>query len=334
MEENLLIVASFFLIGFCIIMYVLLDGFDLGVGILFPFFPDRHDKNVMISTILPVWDGNQTWLVLGGASLYGAFPHAFSLLLPTLYLPIFVMILSLLLRGITFEFRLKAQRALAFWDIIFFLSSVTITLCQGLILGTFVKGYTFINNGTALSYELFTPFNIVCGLSLLFGYTLLGSTWIIMKTTGDLQNRMYKVATISLAVVTTSMLIISLWTPFIDKRIAAIWFNPDNFLKLAILPFTTGCLILYFIYSIYKRYEYNLFILTNAIFFCGYAGFGISTWPYLIPRVLPVWDAAAPYSSQVFMLVGAFILLPVLLSYTAYSYYIFRGKIKDIIGYE
>jgi len=334
MQADILTTAWFFLIGFCIIMYVLLDGFDLGVGILFPFFPERYDRNVMISTILPVWDGNQTWLVLGGASLYGAFPKAFSLLLPALYLPIFVMILALLLRGITFEFRLKAKKALAFWDKIFFLSSVVVTFSQGLVLGTFVKGYTYINGGPELSYQLLTPFNITCGIALLFGYTLLGSTWIIMKTTGELQNKMYRVAAISLVGVSIGMFIVSLWTPFIDQRIASIWFSQENFYKLALLPIITMCLILYFAYAIYKRHEYDLFILTNAIFFCGYTGFGISTWPYLIPRILPVWDAAAPVTSQLFMFVGAVILLPVLLGYTAYSYYIFRGKITDIIGYD
>jgi cytochrome d ubiquinol oxidase subunit II len=334
MVADMLTTVWFFIIGFCIIMYVLLDGFDLGIGILFPFFPDKHDRSVMMSTILPVWDGNQTWLVLGGASLYGAFPLAFSLLLPALYLPIFIMVLALLFRGITFEFRLKAKRSLRVWDMLFFLSSTIATFSQGLVLGTFVKGYTQSSGSELLNYEILTPFNIACGISLIFGYVLLGSAWTIGKTTGPLQEKMYRVAKISLAMVALSMMIVSLWTPFIDANIRNIWFNPHYMYKLAVLPIITGVLILYYAHSLYKKYEYRLFWLTIGIFLCGYAGFGISTWPYLIPRVLTVWDAAAPPSSQLFMLVGALLLLPLLVGYTSYSYYIFRGKIKDIIGYE
>src|SRR3990167_7154740 len=197
---ELLASAWFVIIGFCIIMYVLLDGFDLGVGILFPFFK-RQDRDMMMSSILPLWDGNQTWLVLGGASLYGAFPLAFSLLLPALYLPIFLMILALLFRGITFEFRLKAKRALRFWDNLFFLSSTIATFSQGLVLGTFVKGYYITAGHSTLTYQLFSPFNVACGFSLLFGYALLASTWVIAKTTGELQKQMYHVAFICLCVV-------------------------------------------------------------------------------------------------------------------------------------
>jgi len=331
---GLLSTAWYLIIGFCILMYVLLDGFDLGVGILFPLFPKQHDRSVIISTILPVWDGNQTWLVLGGASLYGAFPLAFSLLLPALYLPIFLMILALLFRGITFEFRLKATRALRFWDTLFFLSSVTATFCQGLVLGTFVKGYNITQGQAVLTYELFHPFNITCGLALIFGYSLLASAWVIAKTTDELQAQMYKIAYVSLFVVSICLCIISLWTPMISSIIRDTWFNPAYIYNLALLPLATGCLILFCFYCIYKRREYILFWICIGIFFCGYVGFGISTWPYLIPHVITVWDAAAPDTSLRFMLVGALILLPLLVSYTFYSYYIFRGKVTEIIGYH
>lgn len=332
---EMLTAALFVFIGFCIMMYVILDGFDLGIGILFPLFPDKHDRNVLMSTILPVWDGNQTWLVLGGASLYGAFPLAFSLILPALYMPIFVMILGLLLRGITFEFRLKATKSLRVWDVIFFLSSTVVTICQGLVVGAFVKGFDFVNGSTTeLTYHLFTKFNILCSIALLFGYALLGSTWIIGKTTGAIQKRMYRIAKICLFFTAFFLMIVSLCTPFIDTAVRNIWFNPHYIFKLALLPLVTGGLILYFIYALYQRKEYILFWLTIGIFMCSYSGFGISTYPYLIPRILTVWDAAAPHSSQIFIIVGASLLLPILLGYTMYSYYIFRGKIKDIIGYE
>jgi cytochrome bd ubiquinol oxidase subunit II len=330
--EHALASAWIVIIGFCIMMYVLLDGFDLGVGILFPFFPAAADRNIMVSTVLPVWDGNQTWLVLGGASLYGAFPKAFSLLMPALYLPIFLMVVALLFRGITFEFRLKATKERHFWDKLFFVSSTIATFAQGLVLGTFVKGYQLGPNDT-LSFHLFTSFNVACGIALLFGYSLLGATWIIAKTTDALQNKMFAVARVCLLAVGLFMMIISLWTPFIDTTILQTWFNPNYIFKLALLPLTTGLLIIYCAYCIHKRYEYILFWLAMGIFICGYLGFGISTFPYLIPRVLTIWQAAAPSSSLLFMLFGALLLLPVLVGYTSYSYYVFRGKVTESIEY-
>jgi len=185
---NTLTFAWFVIIGFCIFMYVLLDGLDLGIGILFPLFKNKEDRSLMMSTILPVWDGNQTWLVLGGASLYGAFPLAFSLLLPALYLPIFLMVLALLLRGITFEFRLKATHAQPFWDKVFFLSSTTVAITQGFVLGTFVTGFQSAPGGH-LQYHLFTAFNLICAIALLLGYALLGSAWSILKCAGNLQKK-------------------------------------------------------------------------------------------------------------------------------------------------
>ena len=320
------------IIGFCIMMYVLLDGFDLGVGILFPFFRNSTDRNIMVSTVLPVWDGNQTWLVLGGASLYGAFPRAFSLIMPALYLPIFLMVLALLFRGITFEFRLKATKERHFWDKLFFVSSIVATICQGLVLGTFVKGYQLGPDET-LSFDLLTSFNIACAVALLFGYSLLGSTWIIAKTTGALQKRMFAAARICLFAVAIFMMIISLWTPFIDTTILQTWLNPKYIFKLALLPLTTGFLIVYCAWCIHKRREFILFWLSMGIFICGFIGFGISTFPYLIPRVMTIWQAAAPESSQLFMLFGALLLLPVLLGYTSYSYYVFRGKVTESMEY-
>jgi cytochrome d ubiquinol oxidase subunit II len=319
-------------IGFCIIMYVLLDGFDLGIGILFLFFHDRKDRDIMVSSVLPVWDGNQTWLVLGGASLYGFFPKAFSLLLPALYLPIMTMVIALLFRGITFEFRLKTKKSFRKWDILFCVSSTVVTLVQGLMLGTFVKGFTLGPNYT-LIFDLFTPFNITCALALLFGYPLLAATWIISKTTGNLQKRMFEVTKIALGAVIFFLCVISLWSPFIDSQIQQIWFNPKYIYKLAFLPIFTGCLIVYFVYALQKRREYILFWLTLGIFICSYIGFGISTFPYIVPHVLTIFQMAAPKSSLLFLIVGALLLLPVLLAYTSYSYYVFRGKVTEMIGY-
>src|SRR3990167_1927237 len=323
---ELLASAWFVIIGFCIIMYVLLDGFDLGVGILFPFFK-RQDRDMMMSSILPLWDGNQTWLVLGGASLYGAFPLAFSLLLPALYLPVFVMILALLFRSITFEFRFHSKTKLPVWDILFSIGSILATLCQGLLLGSFVKGYEYVSGSAVLHYHLFAPFNIACAVALLFGYSLLGATWVIGKTTGVLQERMYQIAYTCLPIIAVFLALISFWTPLVDPRVMAIWFNPQHLHKLIILPLVSGCLVVFFLYALYKKYEKILFALTIGIFLCAYVGFGISPWPYIIPRAVTIWEAAAPPDSQLFMIVGAVILLPVLLGYTFYAYYIFRGKV-------
>jgi cytochrome d ubiquinol oxidase subunit II len=321
------------IIAFCILMYVLLDGFDLGIGILFPFFKDSHDRNVLLSAILPFWDGNQTWLVLGGASLYGAFPYAFSMLLPALYLPLYMMMMALLLRGITFEFRLKAKGKEKHWDTLFFLSSLGVTICQGLVLGTFIKGFDLDPRSHELHYALFTSFNITCSVALVFGYVLLGSTWVIGKTSGDLQSRMFVIAKKALCIVTVFLLVISAWTPFVDPSLLSFWLNPQYMYKLAILPFVTGLMIFYAFYALYQGYEYIVFWLSIGIFACCYLGFGLSSWPYLIPHVTTIWQAAAPASSLSFMLVGAVILLPILIGYTSYAYYVFRGKITEIIEY-
>ena len=329
---ELLANVCYVIIGFCIIMYVLLDGFDLGIGILFPLVND-HYKNLMMSTILPIWDGNQTWLVLGVAFFYGAFPIAFSMIMPALYLPILIMVISLLLRGITFEFRLKEKKHRWIWNNIFFISSIIITFSQGILLGAFVSGFS-LNQQNQIVIPLITPFNLTCGIALLFGYSLLGSTWIIAKIENELTKFMYKIAKVSLWGVAFFLMLISAWSPFINHDIWERWFGPDNFYKVLFLPCFTSAVIIYFNYSIAKGYIYRLYWLTVLIFICSYIGFGISTWPYIVPRHMTMWQAAAPPSSQIFILVGTLILLPILVGYTGYAYYIFRGKVTDVIDYD
>lgn len=325
-------ITCYIIIGFCIIMYVLLDGFDLGVGLLFPFVKPE-ERDVMMSTILPVWDGNQTWLVLGVAIFYGAFPRAFSMILPVLYLPLLIMVISLLLRGITFEFRLKEKVHRWIWDIIFTVSSLIITLCQGILLGSFVEGFDKASQG-GLEIDLLTPFNITCGIALIFGYMLLGSTWVIAKSEGKLQKIMYKSALITLIASGIFLLIISVWSPFVDTAIWERWFSPNNFYKVITLPCMTAGLFVYFADCIRRKHEYRLYWITVLIFICSYCGFAISTWPYIVPHRITMWEAASPPSSQIFLLIGALFLLPILIGYTSYAYYIFRGKVKDIIDYD
>ena len=322
--------TCYFIIGFCIIMYVLLDGFDLGIGILFPLFNDK-EKDILLSTILPVWDGNQTWLVLGIAVFYGAFPQAFSLMLPALYLPLLIMVIALLMRGITFEFRLKEKQYRWAWDRVFFVSSLVITFSQGILLGSFVSGFDIVND--QLVNSLLTPFNLFCGFALLFGYSLLACTWAAAKTEAKLQKHLLVITKYLLWGVSFALLVISAWSPYVNPAIWNKWFGV-NFYKVLLLPCATAAVVVYFHYALTHKLVGRLYALAVMMFICAYIGFGISTWPYIIPHQVTLWQAAAPASTQAFMLIGALLLLPILVIYTSYAYYIFRGKVKDVIGYD
>lgn len=324
------------IIGFVILMYVILDGFDLGVGIIAPFF-DAKDRDVMISTILPVWDGNETWLVMGGAMLYGAFPLAFSLILPTLYLPILVMVAALLFRGVSFEFRLKTDTSNRLWDFMFSFGSIVATLMQGLMLGTFVQGFNVtpgdIRQLVVPGYFWFSPFSVTCAVALLFGYALLGSSWLISKTQNHIQQKCFSSAKICLLVIAVFAVVVSFWTPFVDPHVKARWLDPDLMMYLAILPALSIVSWFWAWFSIEKKKDHSPFWAAVAIFLCCYAGFVIGAWPYIVPHQITFWDAAAPPQSLKFMLYGTAIMLPILLWYTFHAYRIFRGKVTDVIKY-
>ncbi len=321
------------IIAFGIIMYVILDGFDLGIGIMSVFMRNPHHRDLMISTIMPVWDGNETWLVFGAATLYGAFPLAFSIILPTLYIPILIMVCALLFRGVAFEFRLKSTSR-KIWDVAFFVGSITVAFIQGTILGTFVQGFDVGPNQLVIpAYDWLTPFSATCGIALIFGYVLLGANWLIAKTVGELQNLAYKISKSALIIVAFFAAVISLWSPFIDPNIKARWFNPSIMPYLAILPLTTGIIFIIHWVSLIKRREYWPFWLSIALFLLCYIGFIISSFPYIVPHSITFIQAAAPNNSLSFMLVGACIMLPILLYYTYHSYRIFSGKVTDVIGY-
>ncbi len=321
------------IIAFVVIMYVLLDGFDLGIGILFPWIPDRHHRDIMMNSVAPVWDGNETWMVFGGALLYGAFPLAYSTLLPTLYMPIMIMLAALIFRGVAFEFRFKAEKSLLLWDIAFSAGSALAAFCQGLVLGTFVYGYD-VRPDVVSHYVWFTPFTIMTGLAVMVGYALLGATWLIMKTEGDLQREMYQAAKVLLCGITFFLALVSIWTPFIHPSIMERWFSIPNFYYLAPLPILTGIAIIYLSIGLFKRYEKLPFVLSICLFLFAYIGLCISSWPYLVPRTITLWQAASNISSLEFLLIGTIILLPILLAYSIYSYYIFRGKVRADEGYH
>lgn len=320
------------LLGLAVFMYVLLDGFDLGIGILFPWIPNRNYRATMMNSVAPVWDGNETWLVFGAAALYSAFPIAYSTLLPILYLPIMIMLGALIFRGVAFEFLFKAERSRIMWDFSFAIGSMTAAFCQGLILGTFIYGYAAPGAAPGHYFVWFTPFSICTGIAVMAGYALLGSTWLIMKTTGDLQKYMFHIAKMYLILVGFFIALVSLWTPFIEADIFQRWFSFPNFLFLIPLPLLTILTWLYCMWSLYQLKEKAPFFSSILLFWFSYIGLTISIWPYLVPRTITIWQAASNLKTLIFITVGAAILVPVLLGYSMYAYYIFKGKVSD--GYE
>lgn len=315
------------IIAFGVIMYVILDGFDLGIGILFWCIKDEHHRSIMMDTVAPIWDGNETWLVLGAALLYGAFPPAYSTLLPALYLPIMLMLAALIFRGLAFEFRPKAQRSRFVWDIAFTSGSTLAGFMQGMILGAFVEGKVFAPEATGILSDWCTPFSVMAGFGVVVGYALLGATWLIAKTHAELQERMFALAKVVLWMMTFFIALVSIWTPLINPHVRELWFSLPKLFYLSPLPILTGVAILAAGYALKKKQEFIPFYLSISLFIFAYIGFCISSWPYIVPHQLTIWQAQAPHSSQIFMLVGVIILLPVLLTYTAYSYRVFGGKV-------
>ncbi|WP_152226325.1 cytochrome d ubiquinol oxidase subunit II [Pseudomonas sp. SCB32] len=324
------------IIIFGVMMYVVMDGFDLGIGMLYPFFKDEGDRDVMMNTVAPVWDGNETWLVLGGAALFGAFPVAYSAVLSALYLPLILMLVGLIFRGVAFEFRFKAKPAKRhLWDKSFIVGSLVATFFQGVALGAFIEGIPVANRQFAGgSLDWLAPFPLFCGLGLVVAYSLLGCTWLIMKTEGRLQERMHDLARPLALMLLAVIGIVSLWTPLAHEAIAQRWFSLPNLFWFLPVPL----LVLLTLYSLLRSVASNdhvkPFVLTLVLIFLGYSGLGISLWPNIVPPSLSIWDAAAPPQSQGFMLVGALFIIPFILGYTAWSYYVFRGKVKHGDGYH
>ncbi|MEE9101032.1 MULTISPECIES: cytochrome d ubiquinol oxidase subunit II [Pseudomonas] len=324
------------IIIFGIMMYVVMDGFDLGIGMLYPFFKDEGDRDVMMNTVAPVWDGNETWLVLGGAALFGAFPVAYSAVLSALYLPLILMLVGLIFRGVAFEFRFKARpNKRHLWDKSFIAGSLVATFFQGVALGAFIEGIPVENRafaGGALDW--LAPFPLFCGLGLVVAYSLLGCTWLIMKTEGRLQERMHDLAKPLALVLLAVIGIVSLWTPLAHEEIAQRWFSLPNLFWFLPVPLLVLVTLYNLLRSVASNDHVKPFVLTLVLIFLGYSGLGISLWPNIVPPSLSIWDAAAPPQSQGFMLVGALFIIPFILGYTAWSYYVFRGKVKHGDGYH
>ena len=318
-----------------VFMYVLLDGFDLGVGILFAFTHDDDRRTLMMNTVAPIWDGNETWLILGGMGLLAAFPLAFAIVIPAVYFPILLMLLGLIFRGVAFEFRLKETSQRHWWDAAFFGGSAVATFSQGVVLGMYVQGFQVsgrVFSGT--SFDWLAPFPLATGMGLLFGYTLLGATWLVMKTEGDMQHWARGWARVALYGVLAFIAMVSVWTPLMHGQIAQRWFSTPNVFYLALVPIATALIAFATWRALRRDADYVPFVGAMALFVMCYLGLGISLFPYVVPYAVTLWDAAATPSTQMFLLIGTLFLLPIIFTYLGWSYYVFRGKVTADVGYH
>ena len=317
------------IIGLGVLIYVILDGFDLGIGILFPFIKDHQERDVMMNTVAPVWDGNETWMVLGGAGLYAAFPLVYSTVLSALYLPITFMVIALIFRGVAFEFRFKATRTKYLWDQAFIWGSILSSFFQGVILGAYIQGIT-TTNGTysGQAWDWLTPFSIFSGIGVVAMYATLGCGWLIMKTDDNLQRKMYQFMPKLMVILLIIFAGVSLYTPLTHSEIADRWFSMPNFLYFSPVPILVLICAGLIFKSCKEGHDSKPFIYTLVLVFLAFTGFVISLWPNIIPPSVSIWQAAAPESSLKFTLVGAVILIPIIIVYTFLSYWVFRDKVR------
>jgi cytochrome d ubiquinol oxidase subunit II len=323
------------IIGLAVAMYVILDGFDLGIGILFPFAETERERDQMMNSVAPFWDGNETWLVLGGAGMMVAFPLAYSIILPALYLPVIIMLLALVFRGVAFEFRWLGVTTKAHWSFAFTAGSALAAFCQGLILGGLIQGIKVQNGAFAGgTFDWATPFVLLCGFGLASGYALLGATWLVMKTDGSVKERARGQAKLLLLAMLAFMAIVSLWTPLAFERIAERWFSIPNILFFWWVPVATALTALAAWRWLEAGHEVLPFLATIALFLFGYLGLVISNFPYLVPPSFTIWQTAAAPATQVFMLMGTLVMLPIIVGYTIFVYWTFSGKLGEGEGYH
>lgn len=324
-----------FLLGITVFYYVLFDGFDLGVGLLYGFAPQNEWRTQVMNSIAPIWDGNETWLVLGGIALLAAFPLAYAIIIPAVYFPILVMLLGLVFRGVAFEFRFKNPALRRFWDNGFFAGSAIAAFAQGVVLGTFIQGFNV--NGRVFagsSFDWVTPFSILCGVALMLGYGLLGAGWLIIKTENDLQRWACRAGQVCLVGTVVAIGAVSIWTPLRDPSVAQRWFTWPNIGLFAPVPILTAGLVITVWRALRAGSEFLPFLGGIGLFLLSYIGIAISLWPMIVPFHYSIWQAASSESTQAFLLVGTLFLLPIILGYTAWSYWVFRGKIRGDIGYH
>ncbi|MCB1582904.1 MAG: cytochrome d ubiquinol oxidase subunit II [Marinicella sp.] len=320
------------LMAFAVFAYVVLDGFDLGIALLFPFIEDQQDKANAMNSIAPFWDGNETWLVLGGGGLYATFPLAFAIIMPALYVPLVIMLLALIFRGVAFEFRWRTQseRGRKRWDLGFTLGSLLAALAQGIALGALVQGIEVADRAYAGGWwDWLTPFSLTTGIAVVIGYALLGACWLIYKTEHRLQ-RLCRQAAFQLTLALGFMIaVVSVWMLFKQDPYMRRWFDYPNYLYLSPVPVITVVLGIYLLKAIKSGRELAPFLTTIALFALSYFGLCISFYPQIVPPSISIWQAASPESSLKFLLVGSAILIPTILVYTGYSYWVFRGKVNS-----
>jgi cytochrome d ubiquinol oxidase subunit II len=318
------------IIAFAVAAYVVMDGFDLGIGILFPAFPVGEGRNRAMNSVAPVWDGNETWLVLGGGGLMAAFPLAYAIILPALYAPLIAMLLGLVFRGVAFEYRWRDPGHRKFWDAGFCLGSTVATLAQGITLGALLHGIRVEGRAYAGGWwDWLTPYSLLTGAGLVIGYALLGAAWLIWKTEGEPQARARRCARILTPALLAAIGAVSLYTPYVLPHYFERWFDYPGLLVAVPMPLFFGGVALTLWWSIGWRKDWLPFAATLGLFLLAMAGLAISIWPFVVPGEVTIWQAAAPPSSQAFMLVGALVLLPLILAYTAWSYWVFRGKVGE-----
>lgn len=315
------------ILAFAVFAYVVMDGFDLGLGIIFPLLEPGRQRDSAMNTVAPVWDGNETWLVLGGGGLLAAFPLAYAIIMPAVYAPLIAMLLGLVFRGVAFEFRWRTTRQ-PVWDVAFFSGSVVAAFAQGVTLGAILQGISVTGRSySGLWWEWLSPFSLLTGVSVVVGYALLGACWLIFRTENELQDRAYQLARWLGIGTSIAVLAVSLATPFLEGAYYKRWFATPNIYFLSPIAVLAGLAALGFFRALAKRAELAPFLLALALFLLSFIGLGVSMFPYLIPGTLTIWQAAAPAKSQAFMLVGAGIMVPIILAYTGYAYWVFRGKV-------
>jgi cytochrome d ubiquinol oxidase subunit II len=325
-----------FIIAFAVFVYIVMDGFDLGLGILYPLFPNKTDRDVIMNSVAPVWDGNETWLVLGGGGLMAAFPLAYAVLMPALYTPVIAMLVGLIFRGVAFEFRWRTtQSERNLWDLAFTGGSLLATLAQGIALGAILQGVHVEGRHYAGGWwDWLTPFSILTGLALVVGYALLGATWLIMKTEGELRDKAYHLSWYLLFAMLGAIGAVSIATPFLNIQYTQRWFSWPNVIFTAPVPIAVAVVAVLLLRALANKWDYQPFFLSLALFALSYAGLGISMYPYIVPQSITIWQAAAPENSLRFLLFGVALLIPLILGYTAWAYWVFRGKVRPESGYH
>ncbi len=321
------------IIAFGIFAYVVMDGFDLGIGILFPGFEAGAERDAAMNSIAPVWDGNETWLVLGGGGLFAAFPLAYAIILPATYPLVIAMLLGLVFRGVAFEFRWRDPVHRRWWDRAFTLGSLVAAIAQGMMLGAILQGIRVVGRAFAGGWlDWLTPFTVLTGISVAVGYALLGATWLIGKTDGPAQAHARRMARMLSIATVVAMTAVSAATPFLSYDYWRRWFAMPGVLLTAQVPLLVVLITGVLFWSIARGRHKLPFLASLVLFLLGYVGLGIGVFPYVVPRAVTIWAAAAPAQSQLFMLVGTVVIIPIIIAYTGWAYWVFRGKVGE--GYH